>query len=649
MVSVSGISVHFGARTLFSDVTFNIRSDDRIGLTGRNGAGKSTLLRILAGEMRPDSGHVALPRDHRVGYLPQQLPLHDRWSVYEEVASSLTELNDLEKMIDQLTRELEKRDDYESDDYLRVAARLADLTERYHLLEGGRKELLVTRTLTGLGFEAADLSRPTASFSGGWRMRIELAKVLLARPDLLLLDEPTNHLDIESIQWLEDYFRSFRGALVLVSHDRALLDHVTHRTLEIENGKVTDYPVPYSRYVEMKEERMAQQEAAYRNQQRWIEQTERFIERFRYKATKAVQVQSRIKQLEKLERIAPVERDDREVNLFFREVERSGDVVAELRGVGKAYGSKQVLENIDLTLQRGEKVALIGRNGEGKTTLARIIVGDLRDYSGTCRLGTKVSVGYYAQDEADRLDENKTVLETIDEVAVGSVRTRVRDLLGAFLFSGEEVEKKVAVLSGGERSRLALLRMLIRPVNFLVLDEPTNHLDMRTKNILKEALRDFGGTLLLVSHDRDFLDGLVETLYEVRDHRLHQHGGDIYRFLEKRRLEQLSDLEKETAGTSAASENNPAAPEENSDWEERKRLRNRKKSLEKKIARLEEEIHRLEEEKSSLEMQLADPAAYQGDLDRLGQAYGEVKKEIARKEEEWSGLVEELEKITGRG
>ena len=645
MISVNDISIHFGARTLFSGVSFNIREDDRIGLTGLNGTGKSTLLKILAGQLTPDSGVVGRPRGYRIGYLPQHLPVTDTQSVFEEVASSLTELNELEQQTEKLTRELERRDDYESDDYLRLASRLAEVTERYHLLDGGRKDLFIARMLEGLGFRPEEFDKPTGTFSGGWRMRIELAKVLLSQPDLLLLDEPTNHLDIESIQWLEDYFQSFRGALVLVSHDRALLDHVTRRTLELENSVITDYPVPYSRYLVMKEERAIQQEAAYRNQQKWIEQTERFIERFRYKATKAVQVQSRIKQLDKLERVAPVERDNRRVHLSFREVERSGDIVVEMKDISKAFGSNRVLEHIDLTVERGEKIAFVGRNGEGKTTLARIITGDLTDFTGHRKVGAKVSMGYYAQDQADRLDNEKTVFDTIDEVAVGSVRTHVRDLLGAFLFSGEEADKKVSVLSGGERSRLALLQLLIRPVNFLILDEPTNHLDMRTKNILKESLRNFEGTLIVVSHDRDFLDGLVETLYEVRGHKLKQHDGDIYRFLEKKKMESLTDLERRgSAGGGVRRPQGTAtqAGEETLTYEERKRRRNRLRSLQNKIERLEEEIHSMEQQIEEMEKMMTAPESYKGDFDTLGVEYGKMKKELEKKTEEWERLVEEI-------
>jgi len=640
MISVSDIAVYFGARDLFSGVTFNIRAHDRIGLTGLNGTGKSTLLKVLAGELTPDSGYLSKPKGLRIGYLPQHIRVNDTRMVFEEVASSLTELNMLETEIARLTGELGRREDYHTEEYLNLANRLAETTERFHLLEGGRKELMIGRTLTGLGFRPEDFEKPTGTFSGGWRMRIELAKVLLQQPDVLLLDEPTNHLDIESIQWLEDYFTSFKGSLILVSHDKALLDHVTIRTLELENRRITDYPVPYSRYLVMKEERMMQQKAAYRNQQKWIEQTEHFIERFRYKATKAVQVQSRIKQLDKLERVDPVETDNRKVRFSFRGIERSGDIVAEMKKISKSFGENQVLKNIDLLVRRGEKIAFVGRNGEGKTTLARIIVGDLPDYEGARRTGAKVQIGYYAQDQAEKLDPAKTVFDIVDEAAVGEVRSQIRSLLGAFLFQGEEVEKKVSVLSGGERSRLALLRLLIHPANFLVLDEPTNHLDMRTKNILKQTLKDFSGTLLIVSHDRDFLDGLVDTIYEIHGHKLTQHDGDIYRFLEKKKLESLNDLDRK--GTIVQSAQDPDRGSKKN-YQERKRRRNKLRSLQQKIEKLESEINEMETWKKSMEKQLEDPTAYQLDFDRLSGEYAGLQKILSEKLDRWAELHEELE------
>ncbi|HHJ09709.1 MAG TPA: ABC transporter ATP-binding protein [Bacteroidetes bacterium] len=640
MISVSDIAVYFGARELFSGVTFNIRARDRIGLTGLNGTGKSTLLKVLAGELTPDSGYVSKPRGLRIGHLPQHIHVNDTRTVFEEVASSLTELNMLETEIARLTDELGRREDYHTEEYLNLANRLAETTERFHLLEGDRKELMIGRTLTGLGFRPEDFDQPTGTFSGGWRMRIELAKVLLQQPDVLLLDEPTNHLDIESIQWLEDYFASFKGSLVLVSHDKALLDHVTIRTLELENRRITDYPVPYSRYLVMKEERMLQQEAAYRNQQKWIEQTERFIERFRYKATKAVQVQSRIKQLEKLKRVDPVEPDNREVHFSFRGIERSGDIVVEMKNISKAFGENQVLNNIDLLIKRGEKLAFVGRNGEGKTTLARILVGDLPDYEGARRTGTKVQIGYYAQDQAEKLDSTKTVLDVIDDAAVGEARSQIRNLLGAFLFQGDEVEKKVSVLSGGERSRLALLQLLIRPANFLVLDEPTNHLDMRTKNILKQALKDFSGTLLIISHDRDFLDGLVDTIYEVHGHKLTQHDGDIYRFLEKKKLESLNDLDRKEIIAQSPQEEDRGSK---NNYQDRKRRRNELRSLQQKIDKLEIEINKLESMKEAMEKQLEDPTTYPIDFDRLSKEYADLQKNLSEKLDRWAELHEELE------
>ena len=589
----------------------------------------------------PDSGIVSKPRSVRIGYLPQHIRISDTQSVFEEVASSLKELNRLEAEITKLTEEINRRDDFHTGEYMKLAGRLADATERFHLLEGGRKDLLIGRTLSGLGFEKDDFYKPTGVFSGGWRMRIELAKVLLQQPDVLLLDEPTNHLDIESIQWLEDYFSSFKGALMLVSHDKALLDHVTTRTLELENRKITDYPVPYSRYLVLKEDRMQQQEAVYRNQQKWIEQTEKFIERFRYKATRAVQVQSRIKQLNKLERIDPVETDNKAVHFSFKGVERSGDIVLELKNISKTFGEKQVLNHIDLLMERGEKIAFVGKNGEGKTTLARIMAGDLQDFRGGRKVGTKVQMGYYAQDQAERLDPGKTVFDVIDGEATGDMRTRVRSMLGAFLFSGEEVEKKVSVLSGGERSRLALLQLLIRPANFLILDEPTNHLDMRTKNILKQALSDFTGTLLVVSHDRDFLDGLVDTIYEVHGHKLTQHDGDIYRFLAKKKLPNLNELNRKAFAGDTVKGSGSSSKD---DYQKRKQRRNIIRSLQQKILKLEKEISDLESRKISLEKQLENPPSRDMDFDRLSIDYNILRTDLTKKLDLWADLHEQLEK-----
>ncbi len=640
MISVTELSVYFGARELFSHVTFNIRARDRIGLTGLNGTGKSTLLQVMAGELTPDTGMVSKPKEIRIGYLPQHIRIRDTRTVFEEVASSLTELNQLETEINRLTWEINDREDYYSEDYMSLAGRLAEATERFHLLEGNKKELLISKTLTGLGFSPADFVKPTGTFSGGWRMRIELAKVLLKHPDVLLLDEPTNHLDIESIQWLEDYFSAYKGSLVLVSHDKALLDHVTKRTLELENRRITDYPVSYSNYLEMKEERMQQQEAAYRNQQKWIDQTERFIERFRYKATKAVQVQSRIKQLGKLERLEPAGQDNRKVHFSFQTVERSGDNVMELRNISKAFDTQQVLTRIDLMIQRGEKIAFVGKNGEGKTTLAKIMVGDLLDFSGKRKIGAKVSVGYYAQNQAEMLNNDKTVFQVVDDVARGEVRSHVRDLLGAFLFQGEEVDKKVSVLSGGERSRLALLKLLIKPANFLVLDEPTNHLDMRTKNILKQALLDFTGTLLIVSHDRDFLDGLVETIYEVHGHKLTQHDGNIYRFLEKKKLDNLYELERKRVQSFSQDGMKRSA---GNDYLKRKQQKNKLRSLKNKIIKMEKEISDLEKKQYALEKHLENPESHTGDFDELSREYASVQRDLAEKLDQWSRLQEDFE------
>ena len=541
MVSINKLTVDFGGFLLFNDVSFLINTKDRIGLVGKNGAGKSTLLKIIAGLMPPTSGAVALPKDFTIGYLPQHMIHTNTRTVTEEVELAFEELKRIEKDIDRLNHEITNRDDYESDEYLKLLDKLHEKTDRFNLLGGTNYTALIETTLKGLGFKQSDFNRNTGEFSGGWRMRIELAKILLKKPDLFLLDEPTNHLDIDSIQWLEDFLKDYNGAVVIISHDRAFLNNLTTRTIEISLGKIYDYKVAYDKFVELRKERHEQQMAAYRNQQKMIDDTEKFIERFRYKATKAVQVQSRIKQLEKLERIEVDEFDNARLNIKFPPAPRSGKIVVEGKSISKSYGDLNVLKNIDIKLERGEKVAFVGRNGEGKTTLARVILGEL-EYSGSLTIGHNVKIGYFAQNQSELLDDNLTVLETIDNVAVGDIRTKIRDLLGAFMFSGEDVNKKVAVLSGGERTRLAMVKLLLEPVNFLVLDEPTNHLDMRSKEILKKAIIDFEGTVLVVSHDREFLDGLVNKLYEFRNRKIKEHLMGVYEFLQKKKMDSLNEL-----------------------------------------------------------------------------------------------------------
>ncbi|HEX3009045.1 MAG TPA: ABC-F family ATP-binding cassette domain-containing protein, partial [Bacteroidales bacterium] len=522
MISINQLNVSFGGFELLRDISFLINPRDRIGLVGKNGAGKSTLMKIISGLQEPSSGEIAKPDDYRIGYLPQTMALAEGRSVYNETKRAFDEVLSIDKEMKEINLELAARDDYHSDAYEKLIHRLTDLNERFQLLGGASIDADIEQTLTGLGFEVYDMQRQTKEFSGGWRMRIELAKLLLRKPNILLLDEPTNHLDIESIQWLENYLVAFDGAALIVSHDRAFLDNVTNRTVEISLGKIYDYKVNYSRYVELRKERREQQMAAYRNQQKLIEETEDFIERFRYKATKAVQVQSRIKQLDRLERLEVDEEDVSTLNLKFAPAPRSGNMVVEALDVSKAYGSKKILENVDFTIERSEKVAFVGRNGEGKTTFSKMIVGET-DFTGNLKVGHNVKIGYFAQNQDELMDENITVFDTIDRVAVGDIRTKIRDLLGAFLFRGEDVEKKVKVLSGGERSRLAMVKLLLEPYNLLVMDEPTNHLDMRSKDILKQAILKYDGTVIVVSHDREFLDGLVTKVYEFRNKKIKQH------------------------------------------------------------------------------------------------------------------------------
>ena len=638
MISVEELYVEFGGFELFKQVSFIVNPRDRIGLAGRNGAGKSTLLKIFAGQQQPTSGRVVAPKDIKIGYLPQHMDTTDSSTVIAEAARAFEEIHHLEKHINFLSSELSSREDYDSPEYHQIMEDLHEVNDRFHLLGGSNFHADIEQTLIGLGFERKDFERETSEFSGGWRMRIELAKILLQKPHVFLLDEPTNHLDIESIQWLERFLKDYSGAVVLVSHDRAFLDNVTNRTVEISLGKIYDYKVNYSKYLELRVERREQQLASFRNQQKMIADTEEFIERFRYKATKSVQVQSRIKQLDKVERIEVDEEDTRSMNIKFPPSPRSGTVVFKAVEVSKAYGNLQVLDKIDLTIERGEKVAFVGKNGEGKTTLARILMQQL-ECSGEQSLGHNVKIGYFAQNQASLLDEELTALETIDQIAIGDIRTKIRDILGAFMFSGEDVEKKVKVLSGGERSRLAMIRLLLEPVNFLVLDEPTNHLDIHSKGILKKALLDFDGTLLIVSHDREFLDGLVNVVYEFKNKKIKQHLGGIYEFLQKKELDSLRELELTTP---VKREKKETAKETTTvSFEERKEINKMISKYEKQISDLESYISKLENEITITDIYMSDhPEMVDADL--LNK-YEATRKQLDSELSKWADLNGELE------
>ena len=544
MISIDGLAVEFGGTTLFSDISFVINEKDRIALMGKNGAGKSTLLKILAGVRQPTRGKVSAPKDCVIAYLPQHLMTEDGRTVFEEAAQAFAHLHEMEAEIDRLNKELETRTDYESDSYMELIERVSALSEKFYAIDATNYEEDVEKTLLGLGFERTDFNRPTSDFSGGWRMRIELAKLLLQKPDVLLLDEPTNHLDIESIQWIEDFLISNGKAVVVISHDRKFVDNITTRTIEVTMGRIYDYKVNYSKYLELRKERREQQQKAYDEQQKFIAETKEFIERFKGTYSKTLQVQSRVKMLEKLELLEVDEEDTSALRLKFPPSPRSGTYPVIMEGVGKTYGDHVVFKNATLTIERGDKVAFVGRNGEGKSTLVKCIMGEI-EHEGTLTLGHNVQIGYFAQNQASLLDENLTVFQTIDDVAKGEIRNKIRDLLGAFMFGSPEASmKKVKVLSGGERTRLAMIRLLLEPVNLLILDEPTNHLDLKTKDILKQALMDFDGTLIVVSHDRDFLDGLVSKVYEFGHQRVREHLCGVYEFLEKKKMESLSELEK---------------------------------------------------------------------------------------------------------
>ncbi len=593
MISVNNLSVEFSSQLLFDNINYVINPKDKIALVGKNGAGKSTMLKIIAGLQRPTGGNVVVPDGVTVGYLPQQMVLEDTLTVAEEVRKVFSHVRQMHRDLDALSEEASERTDYESAEYQKLIERISSLTDMLAMEGTENYEAEMEKTLIGLGFERSDFGRPTAEFSGGWRMRIELAKLLLRRPDVLLLDEPTNHLDIESIQWLEGFLVSKAKAVVLVSHDRAFLDNVTSRTIEINLGKIYDYAVNYSKFVVLRDERIEQQMRAYRNQQKQIADTEEFIERFRYKATKSVQVQSRIKQLAKIERIEVDEIDNSRINLRFPPAPRSGDFPLIVEGVGKAYGDHQVFDGATFTLKRGEKVAFVGKNGQGKSTLVKCIMGEI-PFTGSLRLGHNVKIGYFAQNQAQMLDGEYTVFDTIDRVAVGDIRTKIRDILGAFMFGGEASDKKVKVLSGGEKTRLAMIKLLLEPVNLLILDEPTNHLDMRTKDILKQAIADFDGTVIVVSHDREFLDGLVEKVYEFGGGEVKECLGGIYEFLEKKRMASLAELElSKSPAAEAKSAPSKAQPAPAPDSRTERKLsyaeqREREKTLRKATKRVEE-------------------------------------------------------------
>ena len=543
MISVDGLTVEFGGTTLFSDVSFVINEKDRIALMGKNGAGKSTLLKILAGVRQPSRGKISAPKDSVIAYLPQHLMTEDGRTVFEETAQAFSHLHEMEAEIEKLNKELETRTDYESDSYMELIENVSALSEKFYAIDATNYEADVEKALLGLGFMREDFNRQTSDFSGGWRMRIELAKLLLQNPDVLLLDEPTNHLDIESIQWLEDFLINSAKAVILISHDRKFVDNITTRTIEVTMGRIYDYKVNYSKYLQLRAERREQQQKAFEDQQKMIAENQEFIERFKGTYSKTNQVQSRVKMLEKLEILEVDEEDTSALRLKFPPSPRSGNYPVTMDGVGKTYGEKLIFTNANLTIERGDKVAFVGKNGEGKSTLVKCIMKEI-EHTGTLTLGHNVQIGYFAQNQASLLDENLTVFQTIDDVAVGDIRNKIRDLLGAFMFGGEESTKKVKVLSGGERTRLAMIKLLLEPVNLLILDEPTNHLDLKTKDILKSALKDFDGTLIVVSHDRDFLDGLVTKVYEFGNKKVTEHLCGIYEFLEKKKMDSLNELER---------------------------------------------------------------------------------------------------------
>ena len=638
MISIDNLTVSFGGWTLFDGISFLVNPKERIGLVGKNGAGKTTILKLIAGLQQPTSGAVTKTADCTIGYLPQQMQVADTTTLLAETAKAFEEVLAIEAEIERLTAEIAVRTDYESEEYEKLLHRLNDANDRYHILGGDTRDADIEKTLLGLGFRREEFDKPTREFSGGWRMRIELAKLLLRRPSIFLLDEPTNHLDIESIQWLEEYLKNYNGAVLLISHDRAFLDNVTTRTIELSLGKIYDYKVPYSHFVTLRAERRAQQLAAYQNQQRLIEKSEEFIEKFRYKPTKSNQVQSRIKQLDKLERIEVEEEDLATLNIKFPPAPRSGQIVADIKGVGKAFGDHRVFSGAEFTIHKGDKIALVGRNGEGKTTFARMLIGELEQSEGEIKIGANVSIGYYAQNQDDLMNGDFTVYDTLDRVAVGDIRTRLRDILGAFLFRGEDIEKKVKVLSGGERSRLAMARMMLEPHNLLILDEPTNHMDMRSKDILKTALQKFDGTVVVVSHDREFLDGIVDKVYEFRDGGVREYLGGIYYFLEKRKVENLREIERK-APVAAAVKSETASTGKLS-YEQKKEQEKLLRKLRKNVEMIEAELAEVEKKIAEYDARFATATDYNADDYK---AYDELKGHYDHLMHEWEKASYEVE------
>ena len=641
MISLNSISVVYGSFTLLDNINFHISESDKIGLVGKNGAGKSTIMKMICGLQSPTSGHIDKPNHLEVGYLPQIMEHHRGRTVIEETMTAFAQMTALENELEEIGRQLAEREDYESPDYMSLITRMNEINDRLSVEHSEPPRVKAERTLLGLGFKDNEFDRPTETFSQGWNMRIELAKILLSDPDVLLLDEPTNHLDIESIEWLEGYLKDYRGSILLVSHDRRFLDTVTNRTIEIMSSHIHDYKVSYSRYIELRKERIGQQMAAYENQQKMIEKTEDFINKFRYKPTKSNQVQSRIKALEKLERIEIDETDNSTLCVKFPPAPRSGDVVFKGSDLTVGYPGKVVFSNADIEIRRGEKVALVGRNGEGKTTLMRVMTGELSPIFGEAKVGYNVNIGYFAQNQEDILDKNLTVMETLENVATGDIRTKLRDILAAFLFKGDDIDKKVAVLSGGERARLGMAGLMLQPYNLLALDEPTNHMDIRSKDILKQALKQYDGTLVVVSHDRDFLDGLVDKMYEFRDGRVKEHLGSIEDFLTERKIENLQELERRFQPADSKRVALAVETESQKAYNARKAVSREERKIRNRVNFLENEIDRLEKEMKKIEEVLASPGP-DDDIMELTRSYLEHKRDLDARTEEWAELSEQL-------